>query len=198
MSHRVVVTDSQGREIPPDVAQALNKAHFGIKSEHAAAHVWRRLLAEEDRQLLGGDFLECFRRLGTAGLWQELKGVSFDRAVVEVAQALGNLDEATAHWLLRELHEESSAPQTPDWDAQRGELLLSDQVIRTIRVMQNPSNIQQILDAFEDAGWPAAIPNPLTGGQQQLHEALRSLSNGLTRIRFSSQQGGQTIYWKRG
>ena len=192
--------DSSGRTLRREVAQELQTQSLRIKPPVAATRLWERVLTEQDRQQLGGSLEQCYPRLGTAGMWMQIRRVSLERAVIEVARELGFLDQPTANWLLREVGEElprSPSASLPAWDRKSGILRLGKHTIRRIRVMKDPSNIQQILDAFQAAGWPARIPNPLSLGQQQLHESLRSLHWGLKKLRFRSQEGGRAITWER-
>lgn len=192
--------DSSGRELNPKVAQELQTQSLRIKPPVAATRLWERVLTERERQQLGGSLDACYPRLGTAGMWMRIRGVSLERAVIEVARELGFLDQPTATWLLREVGEElprSPSASLPAWDRKSGTLRLGKRIIRRVRVMKQPSNIQQILDAFQAAGWPTRVANPLSLGQQQLHESLRSLHRGLKKLRFRSQEGGQAITWER-
>lgn len=192
---------STGREISPQVAEELQTQYLRIKAAISADRLWQRVLTEEERQRLGGDLEACWRRLSTAGMWMELRGVSRERAVIEVAGELGFLTESNARWLLREIGEESPASQEaserPSWHPERSELRWGAQVIRRVRLMANPSNIQLILDAFQAAGWPSRIDDPLPNGpdQQRLHQAVLSLNEGLDVIRFHVQEGGQAVTW---
>ena len=75
-------------------------------------------------------------------MWMELRGVSAERAVIEVARELGFLNEQTAKWLLKEVGEELPMPFGPDrpsWHPESGELRLGANVIRHVRVMAEPS-----------------------------------------------------------
>ena len=76
------------------------------------------------------------------------------------------MSEVTADWLLREIGEGDavSTPSTPVWNVQTGELRLEGVVIRRLRVKAHPTNIQQIVDAFEATNWPTRIDNPLHMG----------------------------------
>ena len=82
------------------------------------------------------------------------------------------------------------------WQADMGELQLGDRTIRRVRVKRTPSNIHRILDAFQAAGWPRRVRNPLSLGQQQIHETLRYLNRNQEMIRFRSQGGGGAITWE--
>jgi hypothetical protein len=193
---------TRGLRVSPQVAEELTTQALRVEPWVSADRLWTRVLTEEDRQCLGGNLEECYPRLGTAGMWMELRGVSAERAVIEVARELGFLTEQTAQWLLREVGEEvpgQSSPDHPSWHSERGELRLGVDVIRSVRVMAEPSNIQRILDAFQAAGWPARIDDPLPNGpdQQRLHQVVLSLNEGLEAVRFHVQEGGQAVTWKR-
>ncbi|MBL8798491.1 MAG: hypothetical protein JNM56_31640 [Planctomycetia bacterium] len=69
------------------------------------------MLTEEDRQGLGGDWEAAYRKYGTAGMWRALRGVSAERAVVDVAHRLNLLDARGCRWLLRELGEVLESPR---------------------------------------------------------------------------------------
>ncbi|UCC31784.1 MAG: hypothetical protein JSU86_05805, partial [Phycisphaerales bacterium] len=95
-------------------------------------------MSAEDRQRLGGNLEECYPRLGTAGMWMELRRVSEERTVIEVARKLRFLDEETADQLLREIGKETPSPPVPErpvWHPDKGELCWGDQVIRRVRIM---------------------------------------------------------------
>lgn len=93
--------DSSGRELDHKVVQELQTQSLRIKPPVAAARLWGRVLTERERRQLGGSLEECYARLGTAGMWMQIRGVSLERAVIEVARELGFLDQPTAIWLLR-------------------------------------------------------------------------------------------------
>jgi hypothetical protein len=200
-SREGIVVDSRGREISQEVASELNTARLRAQPAVVAERVWRRLFTEEDRQRLGGNLETCWPRLGTVRMWAQARGVSLERAIIEVAHGVGLMSDQTAHWLRRELDLETPPPRPPSdrpvWQAETGQLRAGDGVIRRVRVMREPSNIQQILDAFQSAGWPNRIDNPLPLGQQQLHQTLRSLNRGLAKVRFRAQEGGKAITWER-
>ena len=71
----------------------------------AAQHLWDRVLTRDDRKRLGGNFVAAYQQHGTAGMWAKLRGVSRQRAAVDVGHALGLLDAPAHQWLLRELRE---------------------------------------------------------------------------------------------
>ena len=195
------ITASDGRKISAEVAKQLLTQRQRIMPIAAADRLWMRVLTAQDRKRLGGDLAECYTRLkGTAGMWMKLRGVNYDRAVIEVAHELGFLRDSDKRWLLREIGkgvERSTSPDHPCWEAKTGELRFGNRIVRRVRIMRVPTNIQKILDAFQDSGWPPQINNPLTLGPQQLHQALRSLNYGLKKLRFHASGGGLAIYWER-
>jgi len=91
--------------LPSRVLDALRTNAARIKAPFAALLLWERVLTESDRLRLGDDCEAAWRQYGTAGMWCRLRGVSAPRAVVDVAHALGLMDEQTRRWLLRELGE---------------------------------------------------------------------------------------------
>jgi hypothetical protein len=109
------------------------------------------------------------------------------------------LDESTAKWLLREIGERAASKtssQKPSWQVETGELWFHGEVIRNVRVMESPTNVQRILDAFEANSWPLEILN-LLGDEdpQATPQALNSLNERLSEIRFHSKEGVKTLYW---
>src|SRR6185437_4258881 len=95
-----------------------------------------------------------------------------------------------------------AVPKKPAWTKATGkatgQLRYGGRLIRTFRLMGRPANIQQIVEAFEERGWPQRIDNPLPGiadDPDRLRQALQSLNDGLVRIRFHAQEGGRAIGW---
>jgi len=121
------------------------------------------------------------------------------RAIVDVSTKLQLLHNEDRVWLLEELGETLKPPgksKKPCWDPDCGELELEGQIIRTVKTFRTPSNIQRILGEFQHRRWRKKVENPLKWqGQQQLHQALRSLNKGLQRIAFHSEDGGKSIRW---
>lgn len=186
-------------DLPPKVIAELIDHNLRIKAFVSAGLLWQRVLTERERKRLGGDLQQSFAKLGTVGMWRRVRGGSKVRAVIDVARALGFLYPSNYDWLLREIREKPTktrdARDRPTWDKSSGELRFRGNVIRTVRIVANPSNVQKILDAFQAVNWKQEINNPLLLGQQQLHQALRSLKANLNGIRFQSRMGAQSITW---
>lgn len=91
--------------------EELTVSAVRIRSFVCARRLWEQVLTEEDRQGLGGDWEAAYRKYGTAGMWRALRGVSAERAVVEVAYRLNLLDARAYRWLLRVLGEVLESPR---------------------------------------------------------------------------------------
>lgn len=101
----ILRSTSQPLVTTPAKPSDLELADYALRIRPLAAgeRLWERVLTEDDRLALGGDFLTAFGKYRTAGMWAKLRGVSRERATVDVAHALGLMDGATHQWLLREL-----------------------------------------------------------------------------------------------
>ena len=87
----------------PRYIQELRTQYLRIKSTAAALRMWERMLTEKDHQRMGDDLEQAYRAYGTAGIWMRLRGVSLERAVIDIAYGTGFLDQITRDWLLREV-----------------------------------------------------------------------------------------------
>lgn len=90
----------------------------------------------------------------------------------------------------------------PHWDAARRELRLDGVLVKRFR--QPAANQERILSAFQEAGWPPSIEDPLPPDPDQtperrLNHAIRKL-NGCQRnhlIRFEGNGTGGRVVWMR-
>jgi hypothetical protein len=174
-----------------------------IRARVSGDEMWQTLLTEEEQGRLGGQFEQAWRTWGTLGMWMKLRGLTNRfAALVELAYRLDFLARRHYPWLLRESSLVAGAgprpPQRPHWDPESGVLTLNGKQIRKVRLFAPPSHVQCILDAFQNAGWPKSIRNPLDDpqDQQKLHRAIYQLNRGLRRIRFSGSCSAQVITWQ--
>lgn len=97
---------AEGIQLSQMVKDELNLAASRIRAAVCALRLWDRYFTPEDRKRLGGDVESAWYRCsGTAGMWVELRGVSRQRAVLDVAKLLGFLRDEDYAWLLREIGE---------------------------------------------------------------------------------------------
>lgn len=125
-----------------EARRAFHDCFHRIKDEGSAGRLWNRHLSDKDRQKLLSDpecrtllrQLDCkdsrapltavYRHYGTAGMWAALKGVSLDRAVIDVAHRLDFLSAANYEWLLREIGELSDPEEAMEAAIAAGDLVL--------------------------------------------------------------------------
>jgi hypothetical protein len=99
--------------LPPRVLELLQTTFLRVEPPMAASRLWEQVLSVADRRRLGLDFQSTYRRCGdTVGMWMELRGVTAERALVDVGQKLGFLSAEQRQWLLRELGEVDDDPET--------------------------------------------------------------------------------------
>lgn len=91
--------------LPNPATQAFRDCYYRIRCKSSAERLWTRHLSAEDRQRLDNDLETAYRGRGTAGMWAFLRGISIDRALLDVGYRLNFLAQADFHWLLREIGE---------------------------------------------------------------------------------------------
>lgn len=196
---------STGWRQNPRIVEQIENYELRVQSPTVAGLLWERVLTENQRQRLGNNLAACLRHGATVGMWMRLHKVSQPRAILDVAHAIGLLSESDYSWLLREVgggrrrvaRASKQSQGRPSWNWREGKLCWNGRVIRQIRSLSNPSHLHRILDAFQKARWRQQIKNPMTRGQLQLHQVLRSLNSGLKQIRFHGRQGGTVITWSK-
>lgn len=98
-----VVTNSP--ELSPQAIELFRTNALRIHAPVSAERLWSRHMTPQDREQLGGDLQKAYKKVGTAKMWMKLRGVSYPRAIADVAKKLGFLREDDYHWLLREAGE---------------------------------------------------------------------------------------------
>lgn len=166
-----------------------------------AVRVWNNSLTEDERGRLG-DLDDSYRRLGVARFYAVAKGISRDRAVLELARQFG-IPDFDYHELLREIApDEVAAINTlvgrPVWDRTLCKLMLDGKEIRRIIGPKRAKNIVAILDQFEYEKWPYRIETPrcLRGDIEKIGQAVLSLNRRLKEICFERDGTGSGIRWR--
>jgi hypothetical protein len=91
------------------------------------------------------------------------------------------------------------AKAVPDWDAVRRRLCFKGEIVKAFRVPA--PNQEAVLNAFEQAQWPACIDNPLDhcdhAGAHQLQQTIRALNRARARavLRFRGDGTGTRVCW---
>ncbi|REJ69557.1 MAG: hypothetical protein DWQ31_04155 [Planctomycetota bacterium] len=85
-------------------------------------------MTPQDRERLGGDLEAAWQRLGTAGMWRELRGCTYEQAVCEVAQLLGFLRPEDRDWLLGEFGLSVDVELAMEQAIEDGHLVLNEQL----------------------------------------------------------------------
>jgi hypothetical protein len=139
-------------------------------------------------------------------MWCRARGTSWNRGIAEVAHALGFLDEPTktaivaglpavadagAHTVGTQRHRDPR----PSWHKRLGTLRYRGEIIREVKA--EATNVRLILDAFEEAGWPDEIFDPLPPAEakDRRRRAVETLNKDLRLIRFRSTGNGRRIAW---
>jgi hypothetical protein len=115
---------------------------------------------------------------------------------VQAARALTTTTTAApqaATSAVKQLESKQPPSAKPHWEETCRQLFLGDKMLRTYRRHAGSQFI--VLAAFEAAGWPLSIPNPL--GRRSVKDTLAGLNNGLLDTRLRFQRGGEdtAIRW---
>jgi hypothetical protein len=186
-------------DLPARLRNQLDALEARVKGPEVAVVIWEQHFTVADRKALGDDPYLAWKHHGrTPGMWAAARGVSKERAIVDIGYALDWLDTKTCQAMLAALGEDANAAGTPRWIKGTGELWFDGQVVRTIRNQKKAWTIVRILEAFEESGWPRTIDDPVTAGgdSAQRRRAVESLNDGLTRMRFTCAGDGQSFGWE--
>jgi hypothetical protein len=96
-------TTTETPDIPATVQQEVERLGPQIKLWQSAQRLWDGFLSLEERESLGDDCYEAYCRLGTVGMWLEVRAVTPPRAVLDVGNRLSLLDTYRYRELLRQL-----------------------------------------------------------------------------------------------
>jgi hypothetical protein len=169
-----------------------------IRIRQVADLLWEIEFTANERVHLGDEF----PRNKLAEAYSELRAVTLERAVVELAYAGNLLELSRKKQLLLRLNETPIAPDramvVPTWNAASMTLDFRGRQIWRGRICTSPTAPKRLIDAFDAAGWPALLENPLLTliGAQETHRLLSRINKRLAAIRFFAQQGAATIGWQ--
>ena len=189
---------------PGKVGEVLAEKALFLAAPVVALSLWEKILSPAERCALGNTLEEAFYRYGTLGMYGKARGLDSTRSALELAKEYGILSQADYGWLLRETGQvaETALAQNaahPLWDNSTGTILFGKRVLRRLRLMAKPSNLQKVLDAFQAANWRPRVANPLTPQSDftKVHQTLKSLNQNLPELRFHAHEGGRYISWEK-
>ena len=173
-----------------------------IQDPSKAFQVYHQILTDEERERVG-PLEDAYLRYGqTVGIWMQAKGVSRNRAIIDIAKKFG-LPDVDYDFLLRQIGEapvpESHNSRLPVWKRDVSELWFDGELIKKIRRPTQARNQIPVLTAFQELGWPSRIDSPLSK-TCRLGDVVRFLNKKrpkvrLERIQFERDGTGEGIRW---
>jgi hypothetical protein len=182
----------------PKLALEIYNLASSLKGQAVAELVWELLTEQEQKQLSASFF-----KKHVANSWSKIRDVSVEQAIVDLAHEIDLLTVARHRQLRNRLGKPLSAgvgedPAVPIWDKEARELRFQGEVIRKVPRPTQAHRIVAILDAFQTNDWSARVDGPSRKSSTgtDLHAAIRSLNQTLTKIRFHSDGTGMGVSWK--
>lgn len=186
--------DPISARVRKETQDALQK----VSNVSAAIKLWNEWLTPREKEHLGGDLMKALNAHGgTVGLFMKVRQLDQVEAILTVAHLVGFLRDLDRDRLRREWGlpaQKSPNDQRPTWNPETGKLYWGRQLIRTIRLIRPPSNLQILIEAFEAENWPEVIDSPFQYADK-LYDAVRGLKTGLKRIAFSAVAGAARCRW---
>ena len=186
-------------DIPQDVVAPLTEALERIGVHSIANQLWETELSPAEQEQLGEDF--PLRRLPEA--YAALRGISFERAVLDLGVAADVVTPSRRRLLLKRLDEDESEAvaavgQLPRFESQTGHFYFNDQLIAKLQVRKDPSNLYCILDGFQRSGWKKVITNPMLkkDADTSIYKVLLQLNKKTAPIAFGVQGSGTQVSWQ--
>ena len=195
--------------LPDWATEKLTEAFHRIQNQLCGRKLWHERFSDTDRSKFAEPWPQVWEsNQGTIGMWCKARGTSWNRAIAEVAHALGFLDGPTRDALLAVLPAEdanntveqpkpNATSVLPVWKKAAGELLYLSNVIREVK--PTAANLRLILNSFQETGWPAWIYDPFPPDHEasdRRRRAVATLNQGLTGIRFLCEGNGKKISWE--
>jgi hypothetical protein len=179
--------------LPDWVTEKLTEAFHRIQNQLGGRKLWHERFTDTDRSKFAEPWPQVWdSNQGTIGMWCKARGTSWNRAIAEVAHALGFLDGPTRDALLALLPAEdandtaeqpkpNATSVLPVWKKATGELLYLGNGIREVK--PTAANLRLILNSFHEA-------------TDRRRRAVATLNQGLTGIRFLCEGNGKKIRWE--
>ena len=206
-------TESHTEPLPQAVQRSLETALARIQNETAARELWTNRFTAADRRKFAELWPEVWKKHNIIGMWHIARGTpTWNECIVEVAHALGFINGPRRESLLEALGANThtgeasgarvrSAAPKPHWDDEARELRYRGQLVRVVKKPKQAHNIVAILRAFQAAGWPARIDDPLKrqSSDQTRRRDMESLNKRLLKplLKFECDGNGTGFLWKK-
>jgi len=214
-------------KLPAKLAVRIYQLHLRISGNGPKRALWSRRFTVADRAKCESTGVCLASNTDILDMWRIARGTeSFHESVVEVAHALGYIKDPTRDRMLAALadHHTQSTPAkprarpkpttanpgtepkpssgaVPHWDHEARELRYRGRVVRTVMRPRLARNIVAILRAFEKAGWPSRIADPLKrqSSDETRRRDVHNLNNKLDRtlMFFACDGDGTGFLWKK-
>jgi hypothetical protein len=180
----------------PQIEQRLADLALRLRIPMIERRIREQLFTETERKRIEAQ--EKSPR-DVVALWSKIKNVSPARAIADLAFEADLLSAGQHVLLVRDLGEAKRTVNSalkPEWNRETCELRYGGQVVRKTRGVKIAKNITAVLDEFESKNWPDRIDNPLHDQDPQtLREAIATLNERLTKLRFRSDGSGTGVAW---
>jgi len=113
---------------------------------------------------------------------------------------IAGIKERSFAELIAEKVVQKRAGAKPEWNKDIGELSVGGVLVK--KFSQPAANQRRVLDAFQEAGWPRRMDDPLHGGRatdpkRRLSETVRSLNKNMKNadLHFECDGKGEGVIW---
>lgn len=197
-------------QLPAALRETLQRLVDLISNDTAKRELWTNRFTAADRKKFEKPVMLLPEKHGIIDLWRIARGTpTWNECIVEIAHALGFINGPRRDSLLGELgakplvgsSRKARSAAIPHWDEDARELRYLGQVVRVVKRPKQAYNIVEILRAFEAAGWPARIDDPLRrkSNDETRRRDVENLKKGLLKplLSFECDGTGTGFLWKK-
>ncbi|MFM8292718.1 MAG: hypothetical protein ACKOC4_13615, partial [Planctomycetia bacterium] len=197
-------------QLPAALRETLQRLVDLISNDTAKRELWSKRFTAADRRKFEQPGMLPPEKHGIIDLWRIARGTpTWNECIVEIAHALGFINGPRRDSLLGELgakppvgsSRKARSAAIPHWDEDARELRYLGQVVRVVKRPKQAYNIVEILRAFETAGWPARIDDPLrrNPNDETRRRDVENLKKGLLKplLSFECDGTGTGFLWKK-
>jgi hypothetical protein len=188
-------------KLTKEVGEKLAELRQQVAVRQCGRILWDRVLSRRQREQLGETLESAFGRLGTLGMWRQIYGGEPLPALIALGRELDLLSARDAKWLLREIGADANSAASPlpvpYFDFENRQLSLDGKLLHKFRPQAR--NCVAVLEAFQQAGWPPKILDPLSmpPDPEKIHATNKTLNANQKKLRFFMDGDAQHICWAR-